>query len=153
MSTRGVRGAIQVDADTPEAISRATKTLLFEIMEINPGLKPEDLASIFFTMTEDLHATYPALAARQLRGWEAVPLLCGREINVPGGLPRCLRVLLHWNTEISQREVRHAYVGAASRLRPDLAGERQLEAGANGRVPKGLQAPPATHSDRARRGA
>ena len=120
MAIRGVRGAIQVDEDTPEAITSATKILLEAILAANPSLAAPDLASAFFTLTADLNATYPALAARELAGWTTVPLLCGSELSVPGGMPRCLRVLLHWNTELAQNDVRHAYLGSAARLRPDL---------------------------------
>jgi chorismate mutase len=120
MPVRGVRGAVQVDADTAEAISRATKNLLEAILDANPSLAPQDLASVFMSLTEDLSADYPALAARELPGWKMVPLLCGREIPVATGMPRVLRVLLHWNTGLPQDQVVHVYLGAAGRLRPDL---------------------------------
>jgi chorismate mutase len=122
MPVRGVRGANQVEADTAEAISKATRDLLLAVSSANPSLDPQDLASVFFTVTDDLHADYPALAARDLPGWQMVPLLCSREISVPGAIPRILRVLLHWNTGLSQVEVVHVYLGAASALRPDLKG-------------------------------
>jgi chorismate mutase len=77
------------------------------------------VASAFFTTTADVDAEFPALAARQL-GWLDVPLLCGHEMSVPGSLPRCVRVLIHWNTSKAQNEVEHVYVREATRLRPDL---------------------------------
>lgn len=120
MPTRGVRGAICAKENTKEAIERATHELLCAMLAANPSLETGDLASAVFTMTEDLDATYPALAARQV-GWHEVPLLCAREINVPGSLGRCIRVLLHWNTEIPQGEIRHVYLGEAVVLRPDIA--------------------------------
>ena len=120
MPVRGVRGAIQVDADTPEAIRKATQELVSVLLGSNPSMEPQDLASVFFTVTDDLSATYPALAVRELPGWQIVPLLCSREIPVPTGLVRTLRVLVHWNTDLRQDQVIHAYLGAASRLRPDL---------------------------------
>jgi chorismate mutase len=70
-------------------------------------------------VTEDLVSVYPAQAARQM-GWSQVPMMCAREIPVPGSLPRCIRVLMHWNTEIPQHQVKHIYLGGAARLRPDL---------------------------------
>jgi chorismate mutase len=121
MAIRGVRGAIQVEEDTPEAIAQATRQLLGAIQDSNPGLQPTDLASAFFTLTIDLSATYPALAAREFPGWEYVPLLCGQEIPVPTGMPRCLRVLIHWNTTLDQKEICHVYLGETAKLRPDLA--------------------------------
>jgi chorismate mutase len=120
MPIRGVRGAATVEADRPENILEASRHLLQAIMEANPALQPEDLASAFFTVTDDLHTAYPAQAAREL-GWDFVPLMCAQEIPVPGSLPRCIRVLLHWNTELPQQSVRHIYLGEAARLRPDLA--------------------------------
>lgn len=120
MSTRGIRGAINSQADTSEAILEATRQLLQAILEANPGLEPEAIGSVFFTVTDDLSAVHPALAARQM-GWTEVPLLCAREIPVPGNLPRIIRVLLHWNTDLPQGAIRHVYLGAAAALRPDIS--------------------------------
>ena len=120
MPIRGVRGAATVEADNPEEILDVSRQLLQAILEANPALQPEDLASAFFTLTDDLHSAYPAQAAREL-GWDFVPLMCAQEIPVPGSLKRCIRVLLHWNTELPQRSIKHVYLGAASILRPDLA--------------------------------
>ena len=117
--TRGIRGAISVEEDTQDSILQATHELLIEILQTNPSLQPQDLASALFTMTDDLTSTYPALAARKL-GWVEVPLLCAREIAVPGGMPRVIRVLLHWNTVLPQSDMRHVYLGRAVALRPDL---------------------------------
>jgi len=119
MSVRGIRGAIDVEMDEPEAVLQATRILLEALMEVNPTLQPQDLASVVFTVTQDLSSIYPAQAARQL-GWTDVPLLCTREIPVPGGLPRVVRVLAHWNTELPQKSIKHVYLGQAARLRPDL---------------------------------
>jgi chorismate mutase len=125
MSVRGVRGATVVDQDQPESILSASRELLEAILHANPTLAPQDLASVLFTLTEDLTAAYPARAARDL-GWTDVPLMCAREIPVPESLPRCIRVLLHWNTDLPQSEVRHIYLGEATRLRPDLSLRRTL---------------------------
>lgn len=119
MTTRGIRGAVAVNEDTPSAILSATRELLQSISEANPDLTAEDIASLFFTVTPDLNSTYPALAARQL-GWVEVPLLCSREIPVPDSMPRVIRVLVHWNTPKPQSEIRHIYLGEAANLRPDL---------------------------------
>jgi chorismate mutase len=119
MSIRGIRGATAVAVDEAEAILAATRELLTAMLAANPGLEPDDIASIFFTLTHDLRTVHPALAARQL-GWGQVPLLCAQEIPVPDGLPRCIRVLIHWNTDLLQREIHHVYLGAAATLRPDL---------------------------------
>jgi chorismate mutase len=120
MSIRGVRGATVAGEDEAEAILAATRELLEKLLEANPEMRLEDLASAFFTVTADLSAVYPARAARQI-GWQQVPLMCAQEISVPGSLPRCIRVLLHWNTDLPQSAVRHVYLGAAAGLRPDLA--------------------------------
>lgn len=119
MPIRGIRGAIDVQEDSAEEILRATRVLLTEILEANPGLQSTEIASVIFTCTEDLISAYPARAAREM-GWQAVPMICSQEIPVPGGLPRCIRVLLHWNTELSQGEIKHVYLGQAANLRPDL---------------------------------
>jgi chorismate mutase len=120
MPIRGVRGATVAERDEPEEILSATRQLLSAILDANPTLDPADLASALFTVTADLSSVYPAQAARQL-GWENVPLMCAQEIPVPGSLARCVRVLLHWNTDLSQTAVRHVYLDQAARLRPDLA--------------------------------
>ena len=119
MPVRGIRGAIDVESDQPEAILAATRDLLQRILVANPGLHSQDIASVIFTSTEDLNSAYPARAAREM-GWNAVPMICGREIPVPGGLPRCIRVLLHWNTDLTQMEIQHVYLGQAENLRQDL---------------------------------
>jgi chorismate mutase len=118
MSCRGVRGATTADANTREAILAATRQLLALMIRLN-GIEPEDVASAIFSSTRDLNAEFPALAARQL-GWLDVPLLCTHEIDVPGSLGKCVRVLVNWNTEKAQSDVRHVYIKEAVRLRPDL---------------------------------
>jgi chorismate mutase len=120
MSIRGIRGATTIVENTPEAILAGTRELLLALLQANPTLKPEDIASILFTMTEDLNAVHPALAARQL-GWVDVPLMCAREIAVPGSVQRCVRVLIHWNTDMPQNAVRHVYLREAVTLRPEYA--------------------------------
>ena len=119
MPIRGIRGAITVTADDPDLIHQATRELLEEILTENNGMQPEDVASAVFTVTDDLVSTFPAQAARQM-GWDLVPMLCAREIPVPGSLPRVIRVLVHWNTESPQSEIRHVYLKDAVKLRPDL---------------------------------
>ena len=119
MSTRGVRGATTVSADAADEIVSATRALLQELVLAN-GIGIADVAAVFFTVTEDLSAAFPARAAREL-GWQQVPLLDAREIPVPGSLARCIRVLLLWNTDRQQAEMVHVYQGGARALRPDLA--------------------------------
>ncbi len=119
MSIRGIRGAITVTADQPDLILQATRELLEAILAENKKLRLEDAASATFTLTEDLVSAFPALAARQM-GWEHVPMMCAREIPVPGSLPRVIRVLVHWNTDVPQSEVKHVYLRDAVKLRPDL---------------------------------
>ncbi|MBK8900028.1 MAG: chorismate mutase [Anaerolineaceae bacterium] len=114
---RGVRGAVTVKENTEDAILAATRELLQVIIQRNE-MRPEDVASVYFTTTMDLNATYPALAARQI-GWSDVALLCGHEMAVPGGLERCIRVLIHWNTTHSAQEIVHVYLREAQSLRPD----------------------------------
>jgi chorismate mutase len=120
MKVRGVRGATVVSADQPDKILSATHELLQAILDANPEMQTTDLASVWFTVTHDLRSAYPALAARQM-GWTKVPLMCSLEIPVPGALERCIRVLLHWNTDLTQSAICHVYLGAAASLRPDLS--------------------------------
>jgi chorismate mutase len=119
MAIRGIRGATVSPQNDSETILSVTRELLSAIQEANPILEPNDIASIFFTVTDDLNAVHPALAARQL-GWGNVPLMCAREIPVPNSLPFCIRVMIHWNTDLDQNSVHHVYMGQAARLRPDL---------------------------------
>jgi chorismate mutase len=119
MPIRGIRGATTVPADDPELILQSTRELLEQILKENEGMNPEDVASALFTVTDDLASTFPAQGAREM-GWGLVPMLCAREIPVPGSLPRVIRILVHWNTEVAQNEVTHVYLRDAVKLRPDL---------------------------------
>jgi chorismate mutase len=119
MPIRGIRGATTVTADEPDLILQATRELLEEILEQNDGMQPEDVASAVFTVTDDLVSTFPAQGARQM-GWGLVPMLCAREIPVPNSLPRVIRVLVHWNTDLPQNQITHVYLRDAVKLRPDL---------------------------------
>ena len=112
---RGVRGATFIDEDTPDAILAGTRELLAAIAEAN-GIATEDIASAFFTSTADLRSAFPARAAREL-GWTDVPLLGATEIDKPGGPPRCIRVLLHWNTARRQADVVHVYLRGSDAMR------------------------------------
>ena len=118
MFCRGVRGATTVAANDREEILEATRQMLALMIRRN-GIDKKDIGSAQFTVTKDLDSEFPALAARQL-GWGDVPLLCGYEISVPGSLERCIRVLLHWNTDKAQEEIHHVYARGAEKLRPDL---------------------------------
>jgi len=119
---RGVRGATTAADNTPEAILSSTRELLEQIAGEN-DIRPDDIASVMFTLSPDLNAEYPALAARQM-GWNEVPLMCAQEIDRPGALPRAIRVLMHWNTSVAQSEIVHVYIRGAEVLRPDQAARR-----------------------------
>ncbi|HUV94461.1 MAG TPA: chorismate mutase [Anaerolineae bacterium] len=119
MPVRGVRGATTVPANDAQSILSATEELLAEMAASN-GMLVEDVAAVLFTTTRDLDAAFPAKAARLL-GWQHVPLLDAREIPVHGSLPRCIRVLLLWNTDVPQCRVAHIYLREAQKLRQDLA--------------------------------
>ncbi len=114
---RGIRGATTVDANDAGEIVAATRELLERIARAN-GVDPADVASVLFTVTPDLDAEFPARAAREM-GWAEVPLVCGREVPVPGSLERCVRVLVHWNTDRAQTDVRHVFLREARTLRPE----------------------------------
>lgn len=117
-SLRALRGAITVSRDDPEAIREAVTELL-EAMQWKNGFEVDDVISAIFTTTPDLRAAFPAETARRI-GWQHVPLLCATEIPVPGGMPRCLRVLLHVEWKWWDRQPQHVYLRDAVRLRPDL---------------------------------
>lgn len=116
---RGVRGATTVEENSRDEILLATRQMLALMIRRN-SIESTDIASALFTVTQDLDAEFPALAARQL-GWLEVPLLCGYEISVPGSLQNCVRVLLHWNTDKAQEDIHHVYIHDAVKLRPDLS--------------------------------
>ena len=124
MPIRGVRGATTVNEDQVDQLLSATQELLEAILMANPGMQTDEIASVLFTVTNDLSSAFPALAARRI-GWDSVPMVCAREIPVPGSLPCCIRVLLHWNTDAPQREIRHIYLRNAVKLRPDLVSHAQ----------------------------
>jgi chorismate mutase len=116
---RGVRGATTVERDEPGLIHEATRELLAEMLAVNDIDDFDPIAAIFFTTTADLTSTFPAEAARAL-GMTTVPLICNAEINVPGRVPRAIRVMLQLNTRKGQDEIRHVYLRDARSLRPDL---------------------------------
>lgn len=119
MHVRAIRGAITVSENTRDAILDGTRELLTEIININ-DIKTSDIVSIIFTMTSDLYAAFPAVAAREI-GLTDVPLMCSNEIEVPGSLRSCIRVLVHINTDKANNEMKHIYLKGAAVLRPDLA--------------------------------
>jgi chorismate mutase len=125
MLCRGIRGATTVEANKREAILEATTELLAAMVKAN-DIKPEDVASAFFTTTPDLNAEFPALAARRL-GWNQVPLLCGHEMAVPGSLAMCLRILVHVNTDKRADQIVHVYLRGARVLRPDFQFEPEAK--------------------------
>lgn len=116
---RGIRGATTALENTRESISEAGRELLLKMAKENQ-FEVEDIASIFFSVTPDLNAMFPAKAARDL-GWVHVPLFGSTEIDVPGSVERCIRVMLHVNTTKAQNDIKHIYLKEAKRLRPDLA--------------------------------
>jgi chorismate mutase len=117
MRLYALRGAVTVDRNTAEDILGATEWLMHEIMQRN-GLTTDDVVSCLFTLTEDLDAEFPAVAARRL-GFDQVPLMCAREVPVPGALPKVIRVLMHYYAA-PDHQARHVYLGDARKLRADL---------------------------------
>jgi chorismate mutase len=119
-AVRALRGATTADADTADQITERTVALLEEMFARN-GVDHDDLISIWFTVTDDLAAAFPAAGARRI-GLGDVPLLCAREIPVPGSTPRCIRVLAHLTTDRAREDLRHVYLEGAVGLRDDLPG-------------------------------
>ncbi|MCY3663609.1 MAG: chorismate mutase [bacterium] len=116
---RALRGAVVITEDTPEEVASQVEALLREAFVRN-GVATEDLVSIFFTATDDIHSVFPAQAARERLELADVPLLCARELNVEGALPGVIRTLIHFYTDKERHEVQHVYLGSATSLRPDL---------------------------------
>jgi len=117
-NTRGIRGAITAAGNNKKAILSATKQLLNAMVSANK-LKLQDIACVIFSATKELKAEFPATAARQM-GWKNVPLMCASEINVPGSIKNCIRVLMMVNSNKPQSSIKHIYLGKAKKLRPDL---------------------------------
>lgn len=130
---RGIRGATTAIANTAEDILEATDELMRTVIALNE-LEPADVASVIFTTTPDLTATFPALAARDI-GWTEVPLMCAHEMAVPGSLQKCVRVMIHVNTTKSAAEIRHVYLKGARELRPEWAYSDDDVAGILAKVP------------------
>ena len=116
---RGIRGAVQLERDSADEMVKAVSDLLSQMLTANE-IKTEDLISIILTSTPDLISEFPAVAARKI-GLGSVPLLCSVEINVPGALPRVVRVLMHAHMETDLAQIKHVYLGGAAVLRKDLA--------------------------------
>jgi chorismate mutase len=119
VAVRAIRGAVQIEANERAAILEGTTELVTEVMTRN-DLAPGDVISVLFTTTPDLTAEFPALAARKL-GFQDVPLLCASEIDVPGAMPRVVRLMMHVETALPRREITHVYLRGASALRLDIA--------------------------------
>jgi chorismate mutase len=128
MPVRGIRGATTAPRNDADAIVEATAELLGELVALN-DIDAEEIAFAYFTTTMDLDAEFPALAARRL-GWLDVPLLCGHDMDVqqpnPRGVPLCIRIMLLYNTDRAQREMRHAYLRGAEAIKQDLEAMRRL---------------------------
>jgi chorismate mutase len=120
MWVRGIRGATTVKQNDEKEILQATTELLLQIVAENQVI-PEDICSVFVTTTQDLTATFPARAIRQMNSWELVPLMCSLEIPVQPSLPLCIRLMVHINTTKTQKQMNHVYLNEAKALRPDIA--------------------------------
>ncbi|SDH07562.1 chorismate mutase [Alteribacillus persepolensis] len=116
---RGVRGAITIHENTEEDIVKSTKLLLEEMISQN-DLEPEYVSHIWFTATSDIDAVFPAKAVRSLEGWQFVPVMCAKEIDVKNSLPKCIRIMLQAEIDKAQKDVQHVYLRDAKQLRPDL---------------------------------
>ncbi|SEN42953.1 chorismate mutase [Amphibacillus marinus] len=116
---RGIRGATTVNENIATDIIDRTRALVLEIIALNQ-IKASDVASVLVSVTTDLNAAFPAKPIRELAGWSYVPVMCMNEIDVPGGLPRCIRIMLTVNTMIEQEKIIHVYHHEAKKLRPDL---------------------------------
>ena len=119
MMMRGIRGAITVAADHPDEILKETKNLVLE-MAMKNDVDPEQVASVIISTTTDISSAFPAKAVRTIEDWTFVPVMCTHEMDVPGSMPLCIRVMMHANTEKSQQEINHIYMNDAVKLRPDL---------------------------------
>lgn len=122
---RGVRGAITVSADQPEEVLKETARLVLEMAKENK-IEPDHVASVIISTTTDISSAFPAKAVRTIEEWNYVPVMCTHEMDVPGSLPLCIRVMMHVNTELAQQEIHHVYLNEAMKLRPDLTAKSQV---------------------------
>ncbi|WP_040286726.1 chorismate mutase [Sporosarcina koreensis] len=122
MTVRGIRGATTVACDEEQAVLEVTAQLVKQMAQEN-NLLPDDIASVLISTTVDVTSAFPAKAVRTIEGWTYVPVMCMHEMDVAGGMPLCIRVLMHANTSIGQKDIRHVYMNDAVKLRPDLAGQ------------------------------
>lgn len=116
---RGIRGAITVPANEGAMMVEATERLIAEMIKQN-NIDPESVCSAFISATDDLDSMFPAKALREQAGWEYVPVMCMQELAIKGGLERCIRIMMHVNTDIPQKDIQHIYLEGAVVLRPDL---------------------------------
>lgn len=123
---RGFRGATTVTKNEEKEILEETEKLVRTMIEKNK-LKPEQISHVFFSVTDDLNAVFPAKVSRRIEGWRHVPVMCMKEIDVPNSLERCIRIMLVANTSLNQQEVEHIYLNNAVQLRPDLAKEKKVK--------------------------
>ena len=119
MTVRGLRGATTVERDEAQAVLDATEALAIEMAVAN-GVSPEDIVSVLISTTRDIKSTFPAKAVRTMDGWMYVPVMCTHEMDVPGSMPLCIRILMQVNSEIPQKDIEHIYQNEAVKLRPDL---------------------------------
>lgn len=126
MMMRGIRGAITVSADHPDEILKETKQLVLEMAKKN-DVKPDQVASVIISTTTDISSAFPAKAVRTIDEWTYVPVMCTHEMDVPGSMPLCIRVMMHANTDRSQQEINHIYMNDAVKLRPDLIKDSKVD--------------------------
>lgn len=122
---RGVRGATTVKGDIAEEVFNATQQLALQMAEQN-GISPDEVASVIISTTTDISSAFPAKAVRTMDGWTYVPVMCTHEMDVPNSLPLCIRLMMHVNTKLGQKEIRHVYLNDAVKLRPDLVQKEQV---------------------------
>ena len=120
---RGVRGATTVTVNESSAILEATEQLALAMIEAN-DIEPDAIASVIVSTTPDVTAVFPARAIRSITGWTYVPVMCTHEMDVPGAIEKCIRIMMHVNTQKGQQDIQHIYQNEAIKLRPDLVKER-----------------------------
>ncbi len=126
MMMRGIRGAITVSADQPEEILNETRKLVLEMAGQNL-IDPEFVASVVISTTTDISSAFPAKAVRTIENWTYVPVMCTHEMDVPGSMPLCIRVMMHVNTTVDQKDIQHVYMNDAVKLRPDLIKDSKVD--------------------------